>query len=182
MKLLVGLGNIGAKYEKTRHNIGFEVIDALAEKYGLDPWKSEKKFFGSIRRGQIGREKILFLKPETYMNLSGKAVSAVTSFYKLRPSDMWVFFDDVDLEFGTIRFREKGSSGGHNGIKSLIQGIGSDQFPRIKIGIANSDREKIPTDRFVLQKFSSEEKKQLPVIIDETIQKFLIHSHVDELS
>lgn len=175
MKLIVGLGNIGEKYERTRHNVGFFCVDFLAQKFGFEPFKSDKKFFGQISRGQIGNEKVVLLKPETYMNLSGKAIQALCHYYKIALNDVWIFFDDVDIEFGQIRFREKGSSGGHNGIKSIIQSLGSDEFPRIKIGIRNTHFERIPTDQFVLGKFEAEEVKKIPEILDSAIQKFLTH-------
>lgn len=175
MKLLVGLGNIGTPYENTRHNFGFLYIDALFKKFNFDSFQNEKKFFGQIARGQIKNEKVILLKPETYMNLSGKAIVAVLGYYKLHPSDVWVFFDDVDLEFGQIRFREKGSSGGHNGIKSIISALGSEEFPRIKLGIKNQENPHISTSDFVLGKFTSEEKAIIPDILKEAMEKFLDH-------
>jgi PTH1 family peptidyl-tRNA hydrolase len=173
MKLLVGLGNIGKKYEKTRHNIGFVCVDELANQYQLEEWKEEKKFHGMVSFGHIGNEKVILLKPSTYMNISGKSVSAVARFYKILPNDIWVFFDDVDLPFGTVRFREKGQSGGHNGIKSIIQSIGSAEFPRIKMGIANEYRSKMDTADFVLGKFTAEETKTVPSLVKEGLTIFL---------
>ncbi len=173
MKLLVGLGNYPAKYDKTRHNVGFLAVEQLAKKFDCEPFKSDKKFFGQVSVGQVGNEKVILLKPETYMNLSGKAVQAVAHFYKIKPEDIVLFFDDADLEFGTVRFRTEGSAGGHNGVKSVIVSLGTNGFPRIKMGIANSEKEKMPTEAFVLQKFSAKEWAEVPAIIDEGISKFL---------
>jgi len=173
MKLLVGLGNYPAKYAQTRHNVGFLVVEQLAKKHECEPFKSDKKFFGQVSVGQVGNEKVVLLKPETYMNLSGKSVQAVAHFYKIKPEDIVLFFDDVDLDFGTVRFRTEGSAGGHNGVKSIIESLGTKRFPRIKIGIANEERSKMPTDAFVLQKFSAKEWSEVPAIINEGISKFL---------
>jgi PTH1 family peptidyl-tRNA hydrolase len=173
MKLLVGLGNYPAKYDRTRHNVGFLAVEQLAKKYECEPFKSDKKFFGQVSVGQVGNEKVILLKPETYMNLSGKSVQSVAHFYKIKPEDIVLFFDDVDLDFGTVRFRTEGSAGGHNGVKSVIESLGTKKFPRIKMGIANEDRVKIPTEAFVLQKFSAKEWSEVPAIINEGISKFL---------
>ncbi len=173
MKLLIGLGNPGDTYRLTRHNVGRMALEILAEKFTFPAFQMEKKFFGKISCGQIGNEKTILLEPETFMNLSGKSAQAVMNFYKLKPSDLIIFSDDADLKFGTIRLRERGSSGGHNGLKSIIQMIGSEEFSRIKIGIANDKRTMVPAEDFVLQKFSAEEQKALPKILGEAIQKFL---------
>ncbi len=170
MKLLVGLGNHGEKYEKTRHNIGFVVMDTFISKCSGTPFKKEKKFFASISYGHMNHEKVILVKPETYMNASGKAITAVRNFYKIPVEDIIIFFDDVDTPFGEIRFRRKGSSGGHNGIKSVIQTVGSDAFSRIKFGIKNEHKQKIDTADFVLQKFSPEEWEQVPDIVEKGIQ------------
>ncbi len=173
MKLLVGLGNYPAKYDKTRHNVGFLAVEHIAKKHECEPFKSDKKFFGQVSVGQVGNEKVVLLKPETYINLSGKSVQAVAHFYKIKPEDIVLFFDDADLEFGTVRFRLEGSAGGHNGVKSVIESLGTKSFPRIKMGIANSEKEKMPTEAFVLQKFSGKEWAEVPHVIEDTLSKFL---------
>ena len=173
MLLIVGLGNYPQEYEKTRHNIGFMAVEKLAALNTHSPWKLEKKFFGQITTGDIKGEKAIFCKPETFMNLSGKSVSAIANFYKIPAENIWILYDDVDITFGEIRFREKGSSGGHNGIKSLISSLGTEVFPRIKFGVKNELFEKIPTEKFVLQRFSKEEQKQLPEIIEKGIEKLV---------
>ncbi len=173
MKLLVGLGNYPEKYDKTRHNFGFLAVDHIAEKFGFEPFKEDKKFFGQVSRGQIGKEKIVLLKPHTYMNLSGKAVQSVAHFYKVPPQDVVLFFDDVDLAFGTVRFRSDGRDGGHNGVKSIIEALGTNTFPRIKMGILTSEKDQMPTEAFVLQKFSAKEWTEVPRILEEALSKFL---------
>ncbi|MCF7830384.1 aminoacyl-tRNA hydrolase [Candidatus Gracilibacteria bacterium] len=173
MKLIVGLGNFDKKYKYTRHNVGFLAVEAIAEKFSLPAFKAEKKFFGEVTCGQINNEKVILLKPTTWMNNSGKAVGAIAYFYKIPPQDIVILFDDADLNFGTVRFREGGSSGGHNGLKSIISSLGSKDFPRIKIGISNQQRSIIPAANFVLQKFTSKEKKEIPVIIEQAILTFL---------
>ena len=175
MILIVGLGNIGKEYEKTRHNFGFLAVDQLASQYGFSVWKREKKFFGEICTGQIEGEKVILLKPDTYMNISGKAVQAIAHFYKIVLKNIWIWHDDVDLVFGKIRITQNGKSGGHNGIKSIINTLGSPEFFRLKFGIKNEFLEKMPTDRFVLGKFSTEESNQTKIIIEEGINKFLAH-------
>ncbi len=176
MQLIVGLGNVGTKYEKTRHNFGFLAIDILAQTHYFSPWKEEKKFFGQICTGQIGNEKVVLLKPNTYMNVSGKAVQSLAHFYKIPTKNIWIWHDDVDLPFGTIRIKEKGQSGGHNGIKSIMNQLGSEDFSRLKFGIKNEQLEKMPTESFVLGKFTVEEEKQLDEIIQNGISKFLAHT------
>jgi len=171
MNLIVGLGNPETQYAQTRHNAGFMCLDVLAKKYEFPEFKLEKKFFGETSCGQIENEKVILLKPHTWMNLSGKSIGSVVNFYKIGLKNISTIFDDADLEFGTTRIREKGRSGGHNGIKSAISALGSEDFLRVKIGISNERRKKIPAEDFVLQKFTSEEQSQLPRIFDEAIMK-----------
>ncbi|MDH3324280.1 MAG: aminoacyl-tRNA hydrolase [Candidatus Peregrinibacteria bacterium] len=173
MKLIVGLGNYPEKYKQTRHNFGFLAVDKLVRKFDCTPFKMEKKFFAEVSTGTISGEKVVIIKPQTLMNLSGKAVAATAMFYKLRPKDIWVFVDDADIDFEKTRFREKGSPGGHNGLKSIVASIGSQVFPRIKMGISNEMRAVMPLDAFALQKFSEEELKKVPEILKDAIDKFL---------
>lgn len=133
MKIIVGLGNPGNEYAKTRHNVGFMLVDALAEHLNINLWKD--KFNAQIAEGRIGTEKILLVKPQTYMNNSGEAVGPLMRWYKVTPEDIIVAHDDMDIPAGTIRIRKKGSSGGHNGIKSLIAHLGSENFPRVRLGV-----------------------------------------------
>lgn len=133
MKVIVGLGNPGKKYENTRHNIGFAAIDYIAEKEGININTGKHKAL--VGTGYIDGVKVLLVKPQTFMNLSGESLRPIMDFYKLEPEDFLVIFDDIDLDVGRIRVRRKGSAGGHNGMKSIISHLGSTEFPRIKIGV-----------------------------------------------
>ena len=133
MYIIAGLGNPGSRYEKTRHNCGFEAIDLLAERCGIS--LKDRKFKSLCGNGVIDGQKVLLMKPLTYMNLSGEAVQAAASFYKIDPAkELIVLYDDISLEPGQLRVRAKGSPGGHNGIRSIIRMLGTDQFLRVKIG------------------------------------------------
>lgn len=161
MKLVVGLGNPGVKYAKTRHNIGFEVISKLQKDLNIIGEKD--KFQGLISEKTIGGEKVLFLKPQTFMNLSGNSIVAVVNFYKINAkNDMIVIYDDMDLPVGKLRVKEKGSSGGHNGIKSIISHLG-DEFLRIKCGIGKS---KDNTIDFVTGQFDKSEQETVDKMIE----------------
>lgn len=161
MKLIVGLGNPGNKYEKTRHNIGFEVINHLQKELSIT--NEKEKFQGLISEKNIDGEKVLFLKPQTFMNLSGNSIIEVINFYKLNPkTDLVVIYDDMDLPVGKLRVKEKGSSGGHNGIKSIISHLG-DEFLRIKCGIG---KPKDNTIDFVLGQFSKSEQEEVTMMIE----------------
>ena len=133
MYCIVGLGNPGLKYENTRHNAGFLTIDYLANKFGIDVKKS--KFKSLYGQGVISGQKVMLVKPQTYMNNSGEAVREIKNFYKFDIDKLIVIYDDIDIEFGTIRIRKKGSAGTHNGMKSIIYQIQDDKFPRIKIAV-----------------------------------------------
>lgn len=154
MKLIVGLGNIGKEYDGTRHNVGFMAIDQFADKYNVE-FREEKKFKGFLAETRINGERIILLKPTTYMNLSGESIILVMQFYKISSNDIIILNDDLDQPVGKVRFRAKGSAGGHNGLKSIISCIGTEEFKRIRIGI---DRSKvIPVIDWVLGKFSDDD-------------------------
>ncbi|MGL5964744.1 MAG: aminoacyl-tRNA hydrolase [Cetobacterium sp.] len=161
MKLIVGLGNPGTKYEKTRHNIGFDIIDLLVREFKAPTFR--EKFQGLLTEINVGGEKILFLKPQTYMNLSGDSLSAVAKFYKIDIDNIMVIYDDMDTNLGKIRFRPKGSSGGHNGIKSIISHMG-EVFPRVRFGIGKPT---LPSQiggdivDFVLSRFTKDDEEKL---------------------
>ena len=139
MKLIAGLGNPGKEYSGTRHNIGFAVIDALSDKYNIDV--SKVKFNGLIGEGRIGSEKVLLLKPLTYMNLSGESIRELVDYFKVDPKEeLLVIYDDISLNPGQIRIRKKGSAGGHNGIKNIIAQLGTDTFQRIKVGVGEKPK------------------------------------------
>ena len=158
MKLIVGLGNIGEKYVFTRHNVGFMLADSIAVNAGLNFRENSrlKCFMTNLRNGY---EDFLIIKPTTFMNLSGEAVRAVMDYYKIPVEDILVVYDDLSLELGKIRFRANGSDGGHNGIKSVIQHVGTKDVARLKIGIG--PQPSIPSEVFVLQNFSKEELETL---------------------
>jgi peptidyl-tRNA hydrolase, PTH1 family len=164
-QLIVGLGNPGSKYDKTRHNIGFEVVDALARRAQIS-WSENRKFQAFLGEGfSSTREKLRLLKPLTYMNASGQAIRAAIDWYKLAPESVLIVYDDLDLPVGRLRMRLSGSAGGHNGMKSAIAHLGTDNFPRLRIGIAKSAPER-DTISHVLGKFSPEETK----VISEVLQ------------
>lgn len=156
MFLIVGLGNPTKQYEKTRHNIGFDVMDALADKYNISI--SENKHKALCGKGVIEGMKVVLAKPQTYMNLSGESVAELVNYYKLDPeSELIVVFDDISLEPGNIRIRKKGSAGGHNGIKNIIANLGTSVFPRIKVGVGEKPKGYDLAD-YVLGKFSKEDR------------------------
>lgn len=163
MFLIVGLGNPEEKYNNTRHNIGFEAIDYIADKYNIDI--NRKKFKGVYGEGFIGNEKVILMKPTTYMNLSGECIREVIDFYKLTNEDILVIYDDISLDVGRIRIRAKGSAGGHNGIKSIINHLGTDEFSRIKIGVGQPKGDLV---NHVLGKFSKEENEVLEESLEAT--------------
>lgn len=159
IRLVVGLGNPGPEYEGTRHNIGFDLVDRLVAARGA-AWSRERKF-----RAKVAISKgVVFAKPLTYMNLSGNAVARLARFHQIRPEAILVVYDDVDLPVGRIRFRASGSAGGHNGIKSLIEYLGTDAFPRLKIGVGSAPREGGMVEH-VLGRFSPEEAEEVEKVL-----------------
>ncbi|MGL5076695.1 MAG: aminoacyl-tRNA hydrolase [Waterburya sp.] len=163
-ELIVGLGNPEPKYDKTRHNIGFDAVDELAQVWQM-PLKENKRFQGLFAEGVTpGGKKIRLLKPLTYMNRSGQSVRAVVDWYKLQPKSVLVIYDDMDLPIGRLRIRLSGSAGGHNGMKSIIAHLGSQDFPRLRIGIGKSDGKK-ETISHVLGKFNPSETQVITEIL-----------------
>ena len=162
MKLVAGLGNIGDKYTFTRHNAGFMVIDKWAVDNNLS-FREEKKLKCFLTKFNYNGEDILLVKPTTFMNLSGEAVISVCNYYKIDVRDILIVFDDLSLELGRMRFRANGSDGGHNGIKSIIQHVGTKDFARLKIVIG--PHPPIPAENFVLQNFSKEQFEALKEIL-----------------
>lgn len=158
MYLIAGLGNPTKEYDKTRHNVGFCVIDVLADKYGIDV--SEKKHKALCGRGVIEGQKVLLVKPQTFMNLSGESLRAAADYYKIEPQDMIVIYDDISLDPGQLRIRLKGSAGGHNGIKNIIAQLGTQEFPRIKVGVGAKPPRMDLAD-YVLSRFSAEDQKRM---------------------
>ena len=164
MFIIVGLGNPTPEYEGTRHNVGFEVIDALARKYNIDV--DTKKHRAYIGKGMIEGQKVILAKPQTYMNLSGESVRSLLDYYKVdEEQELLVIYDDISLGVGQIRIRAKGSAGGHNGIKNIIANLGTDVFPRIKIGVGEKPKKYDLAD-YVLGHFQGDEKKLMEEAYD----------------
>ncbi len=162
MYLIVGLGNPGAEYERTRHNLGFMLIDKLAAEAGATVKRGEcRSLVGNV----IESQRVLLAKPQTFMNLSGEAVGCLISKYELEPKTLVVISDDLALPFGSLRLRERGSAGGHNGLKSIIGALGTNEFVRLRIGI-QPEHPLSDAKRFVLDEFSRTERESLPEILE----------------
>ena len=180
MFVIVGLGNPGKKYEKTRHNMGFLAIDKLAEKHDIKVNKLKHKALTGD--GLIFGQKALLVKPQTYMNLSGDSVSALVNFYKLDPmEDLIVVFDDISLAPGNLRIRKKGSAGGHNGIKDIIAKTGTDQFARVKVGVGEKPAGWDLADH-VLGRFSPEDREKFDDAVKEAVDAvtLMVQDRTDE--
>jgi PTH1 family peptidyl-tRNA hydrolase len=165
LKILVGLGNPGLRYEFTRHNIGFRIVDSLARDIGTE-FKKVKSYYSLISRGTINNHKVMLIKPQTFMNLSGRAVSKVVSYYKIPLRDLLIVYDDLNLELGQIRIRKKGSTGGHKGIESIMQYLNSEDIPRLRIGIGNpSVNFNFDCVSYVLSNFNNDEEDKIEEVI-----------------
>ena len=164
MYLIVGLGNPEEEYSKTRHNMGFNIINKISQQYNIEV--KQNKFQALYGSGMIEKEKVILLKPQTYMNLSGNSVKEVVDFYKIEKEKILVIYDDMDIEPGKIKIRKKGSAGGHNGMKSIIQMIGTEEFPRIRVGIGRPIH-KDDEINYVIGAIPEEDLKRL----DEGIEK-----------
>ena len=181
MKIIVGLGNPESKYDNTRHNTGFMTIDKVAEKLEMD-WNQEK-FTAMFSKKKVKGEDVILLKPLTYMNNSGESVRQCLDFYKASPEDVTIIYDDVDLPVGKIRLRQKGSAGGHNGIKSIISHMGTSEFDRIRVGVGKDP--KIPMIHWFLSKFRDEEKESLNEAMEaaaSAVQYSIQHSFMDTMN
>ncbi|GGB51126.1 peptidyl-tRNA hydrolase [Lentibacillus populi] len=163
MKCIAGLGNPGRKYKKTRHNIGFMVIDELANRFQTDLTKA--KFNGKYVMESISGEKVVFLKPQTYMNLSGESIRPLMDYYNINVDDLLVIYDDLDLPAGKIRLRQKGGHGGHNGIRSIIDHLGTKEFKRLRIGVGRPN-EPVPVVDYVLGSFPKEQRDAVTASIN----------------
>jgi len=164
VKIIVGLGNPGKKYVNTRHNIGFMAVDEFVKRQNCS-FKRSWRFSAQLAELKIRDEKVLVVKPRTYMNLSGVAVRGIISFYRVAGNSLMVVYDDVAIPLGRFRFRDKGSAGGHNGINSIINALKTDVFDRLRIGIGDSGEQSGDLADYVLDEFSSSERKKLPDII-----------------
>jgi len=179
LKLVVGLGNPGEDYERTRHNLGFMVLDRLAARNDITVDTKKKK--SMIGRFRLGKERIMLLKPQTFVNLSGEAVLYMASFLRIMPENIIVVCDDANLPLSTIRIRKYGSSGGHNGIKSLIQFLKSDNFPRIRVGVGIPP-EGMRLEDYVLGRFTPEELNELDPSMERACDaiELIIQDRIDE--
>lgn len=166
MYLIAGLGNPSKNYEGTRHNIGFTMIDAIGEKFGIDV--TTKKHKALVGRGIIDGMRVILAKPQTYMNLSGESIREIADFYKIEPENIIIIYDDISLDVGRLRIRKKGSAGGHNGIKNIIAHLGTQEFPRIKVGIGNKPEGWDLAD-YVLSKYSKAEQEAMKEASDDVI-------------
>lgn len=179
--LVVGLGNAGAEYENTRHNIGFACLDTFAKENEFEPWINKKDLKSYITQKILGETRVILAKPTTFMNLSGEAVQAITSFYKVGTDNVLIVADELDIPFGQVRMRTGGGAAGHNGVKSVIQHLG-ENFGRIRVGIGPKLHEQQDSADFVLAKFSKEEQTRMPdlareisAILTETIYGGQLH-------
>jgi PTH1 family peptidyl-tRNA hydrolase len=177
MLLLVGLGNPGSAYQGQRHNIGFMAVDRIVDRHRFDGWRSSK-FQGQVAQGQFGSEKILLLKPTTYMNESGNAVGAAMRFFNLDPGSVWVFHDDLDLVAGKLRVKRGGGHGGHNGLRSLDAHIGPD-YRRVRMGIGHPGH-KDRVHAHVLSDFAKSEQAWLEPLLDAVADAALLLASPDE--
>lgn len=177
MKLIIGLGNPGKKYATTWHNLGFMALDLLARDLATKEFKVNKKFEAEITETEIAGQKIILAKPLTFMNLSGQSVKKIMNFYKLTISDLIVVHDDLDLPIGKIRIAQNSSSGGHNGIKSIIEEFNDQNFIRLKLGIASDLLKQIPAPDYVLMKIPKEQRKIIEAVLKnsgEAIKELII--------
>ena len=168
--LIVGLGNPGKEFSNNRHNAGFMAVDKLAERLGVKFTRMQSNAL--VTKATDGDKKLILAKPRTFMNLSGQAVGALAKFYKLEKENILIVYDEVDLPFDTLRIRPEGSSGGHNGMKSIIQRLGTQEFPRLRIGVGRP-KGKMDTPDHVLQDFSKDEMAILPFILDRAVNAIL---------
>lgn len=179
--LLVGLGNPGREYDGTRHNIGFECLDAFVAKANeMGEWSEKKQLKCFLSMGQLGQSKVIAIKPTTFMNLSGEAVKAVAAFYKIPVGQVVLIHDELDIKFGQVRSRVGGSSAGHNGVKSVTQSVG-EETGRIRIGIGPKTPSQIDSSDFVLQKFKDKEAKQLPNLkreVNAILSEYIFGTHL----
>lgn len=168
MKLIVGLGNPGKQYERTRHNAGFRGVLAFREMHGrvFGGWTT--RYEAELSEGRPEREKIILMLPQTYMNLSGDAVGEAVAFWKLTPADVLMVYDEADIPLGNVRIRANGSAGGHNGVKSILERLGTQEVARIRIGIGTERAELVPIEDYVLEKFSADEEKVLAPALETT--------------
>ncbi|MDF2487205.1 MAG: pth [Herbinix sp.] len=178
MYILVGLGNPTAKYQATRHNIGWDAITRISDEYRIP--MDNKRHKAICGKGHIDGQKVILAQPMTYMNLSGESVRELVDFYKVTPEEVIVIYDDISLEVGQLRIRKKGSAGGHNGIKSIISHLGTDEFPRIKVGVGDKPKDWDLAD-YVLSRFAKEENEVIRGALKDTMDacKMIVNGEID---
>lgn len=170
--LLVGLGNHGKEYVKTRHNLGFRAVDVLSEDFGMGDWAEKPKFLSRVQEGRVVTVPVLLVQPQTYMNRSGEAIAKLIDFYKLDPAEnLLVFCDDIDLPLGELRLREKGGAGTHNGLKSIVQVLG-ENFPRIRIGLG-AQPEGADLSTWVLSALPKEEAEEINGVLRSSLPEMV---------
>jgi PTH1 family peptidyl-tRNA hydrolase len=180
--MIVGLGNPGKEYDNTRHNVGFACLDELvAQRSEFEAWQDRKNLKIHISMGQMGENRVLLIKPTTFMNLSGDAVLLTANFFKIPPSQIVVAYDDIDINFGHIKTAMGGSSAGHNGIKSIINTMG-ENFGRIRIGTGPKTPEQIDSADFVLQKFNKSELEQIPKLKKEVVSILIEYIYSNQIN
>jgi peptidyl-tRNA hydrolase, PTH1 family len=162
LRVIVGLGNPGARYERTRHNIGFDVVDALAERHSID--LKEKRFKGILGKGRIGSEVVWLAKPQTFMNLSGDCIGPLAGFYKVTPEDVVVIHDELDLAFGAVKAKTGGGHGGHNGLRDLVKKLPSAEFSRVRVGVGRPIGPMDPA-AWVLSRWTPDQSRTVPAVI-----------------
>ena len=171
MKLIIGLGNPGEEYQKTRHNAGFLAVDKIVSQCSDIPtFNFRPKFKAEISQGIINNKKVILVKPMTFMNNSGQAVQAVLDYYKINPKNIIIIHDDLDIPLGEFKISKNKNSGGHKGVQSIIDCLGTKDFMRIRIGIDTERNKKIPTEKFVLEKFNEEEMRKIEGAIEEIVK------------
>jgi len=175
MKLIIGLGNPGKEYEKTRHNAGFLAVDKIANNFQFPISNFNSKFNAEISQGIISNEKVILAKPQTFMNNSGQAVKAILDYYKINPEDIIVIHDDLDITLGEFKISKNKNFGGHKGVQSIIDCLRTKDFTRIRIGIDGERNKKVPAEKFVLEKFSGEEMVEIEKVIKEIKKRTLSH-------
>lgn len=178
MRLIVGLGNPGSRYEATRHNVGWKVLDAFAARFRLSLEGHEKN--AATGQGRVAGHQVMLAKPLTYMNLSGEAVSKLVRAYTDGPADLMVVYDDIDLPLGRLRVRERGSAGTHNGMRSIVENLGTEGFARLRIGISGEERERVrDLADYVLQPFTPGEQEALGSVVDRAVDALLLFCRGD---
>ena len=170
MKLITGLGNPGKQYQKNRHNLGFMILDQLAADLKLK-WQDQPKFNAYISEANFNDEKVILVKPKTFVNKSGEAVVKVVNYYKIYPNDVWVIYDDVDLDLADIRIRHEGSAGGHKGMESIIKHLATEKFNRIRVGIGDNRRSGMTSEDYVLKNFPKKDQTAIDKVVADLLQR-----------